>query len=167
MLGEDCRHTHLLYRQRIVHKALVVALLEPETTHLRLGERHIRHRTLTQGLHLAVDGVAEQSRTTLGERVIDIVVYLRNVDARSAQHRQRHIEVGRKVREGEVTRVGHHTHIQHLRLLRRHALGTPQSLNNLIDKVRGARRIGIGEHNVELLRWVEVVVDEDTTRCGV
>ena len=166
MLGKHRRHLHLLNLQGVVHKALAIALLEPEATHLLLSERHIGNRSLAQQLHLAVDGVAKQAGTTLGEGVIYIIIYLRDVDARRGQDSERLIQLGREIREREVARVGHHTHIQHLCLRCRHALSAPQRLDDFIDEVAGARRLGVREHNIELLRGVEVVVDKHTlSRC--
>ena len=66
LLGEHCRHFNLLYREWIVYKTLAVALLEPELTHLILGQREVGNSTLEQSLHLAIDNIAKQTRTTLG-----------------------------------------------------------------------------------------------------
>ena len=59
MLHEDSRHTHLLDCERIIHKALAVALLEPEATHLLLGERHMGNSAVMEDSHLSIYHIAK------------------------------------------------------------------------------------------------------------
>ena len=92
--NEDRRQLHRLDRQGIIHEPLAVAGLELKPAHLALQKRHISDRTVVDHLHLAVDRIAEQPGTALGEGVIDIVVDRGNVDARFDQHRNGPVHSG-------------------------------------------------------------------------
>lgn len=140
--NENRRHFHRLDRKSVIHEPLAVAGLELKPAHLALQKRHIGDRTVVDHLHLAVDRIAEQPGTALGEGVIDIVVDRGNVDARFDQHRNGPVQLRRKERKREVPRIGHHTHVQRLGHTPRNRLRSQQLFENLVDQESGARRAG-------------------------
>ena len=164
---EHGRHLHLLDRQRVVHETLAVALLELETAHFVLHQRHIGHRPVLDDLHLAVDDITEQSCAAFGIGVIDVVVYLGNADALLDQHRHGAEQLRREERVGEVARVGHDAHVERLGHLPRNGIGAEQRFDDAVYEETGARRIGIREREVEMPVGRKVVVDQHAARRGV
>lgn len=164
---EHGRHLHLLDRQRVVHETLAVALLELETAHFVLHQRHIGHRPVLDDLHLAVDDIAEQSCAAFGIGVIDVVVYLGDADALLDQHRHGAEQLRREERVGEVARVGHDAHVERLGHLPRNGIGAEQRFDDTVYEETGARRIGIREREVEMPVGRKVVVDQHAARRGV
>ena len=167
-MGEEHgRHLHLLDRERVVHETLAVALLELETAHLVLHQRHVGYRAVFDHLHFAVYGVAEQPCAALGVGFVDVVVQARDVDARFGQHGHGAVERGREEREREIARVGHHAHVEPLGHFARDGLRAEKPLDERVDHEAGARSVGVGEQQVETGCGREVVVDEHALGRGV
>ena len=116
---------------------------------------------------LRVDGVPEQACAPFGEGVIDVVVDLRQVDARFGEHGDGAVEVGREEREREIARVGHHADVHRLGHGRGDGPGAAQTLDDFIDDERGARSVGVRKHQLEARIRGQMMVDQHAPGGGV
>ena len=115
---------------------------------------------VVEDLHLAIYDIAKQAGTTLGEGVIYIIMNFGDGYTLCCKHRYHAEYIGRNTRECEVTRVGHHADKDVYRHILRDALGTKHSLNEECHHIACARSLGVGNHKVEVLHGVEVVVNQ-------
>ena len=164
MAEEHGRHLHLLDRQRIIDESLAVALLETVAAHLGLRKRHVGRRPLLDDVHLAVDRIAEQTGAVLRITVVDAVVNTGHVDPFLDQDGQGAVERRREEREGEVAGIGHHAHIERFGHLAGDDLRSAELLDDAVEQEAGARRLRIGELQVEASVGRKVMIDQHAPR---